>query len=124
MVLSASGCGGGGAAGEGDLGEDSAALKASELAKEVLEVVEGRVGSGPFVQAYSDVQKGAAQRREARKKARAVEAITDPEAAAKRKMARNTAKKESKKRKAAEFKKRRGVVGPKRTRFDEMDQGL
>lgn len=107
-------------------GEEGEPPKSIDLAKEVLELIEGRVGSGAFVQAYADIQKGAAKRREARRKARAVEAITDPEAAAKRRVERNLAKRESKKRKAAEQRKKRGVFG-KRTRFDtplDMDDGM
>ncbi|GAB5030268.1 u3 small nucleolar rna-associated [Nannochloropsis oceanica] len=81
---------------------------AVELAKEIMGLIEEKAGATPFVQALSEIQKQAAQKRAGRKKARAIEAINDPEAAAKRKLAKNLMKRETAKRKKASSRLARG----------------
>jgi len=78
---------------------------ASELAKEVLEVIESKVGTPAFLGAFTKVQKAISDKREQRKRERAMEAIVEPAKAAKRRMEKNAAKKNqgSKKRKADSY---------------------
>jgi hypothetical protein len=71
------------------------------------------------VEALAAVQQRAAQKREARKTARAVEAVTDPEAAAKRRMEKHKAKR---KRRGEEG--HRGVIKRGRAVENDSDQGM
>jgi len=85
---------------------------AVELAKEVTSLIEEKAGATAFLKAFSDVQKQATQKRASRKQARAVEAITDPGAAAQRKLAKNVMKRETIKRKKGKYREIRGGAPP------------
>jgi U3 small nucleolar RNA-associated protein 20 len=85
---------------------------AVELAKEVTALIEEKAGATAFLKAFSDVQKQATQKRASRKQARAVEAITDPGAAAQRKLAKNVMKRETIKRKKGKYREIRGGAPP------------
>ncbi|CAK4443168.1 unnamed protein product [Aphanomyces euteiches] len=77
------------------------------LAHEVLQILEGKIESAAFLAAYSHVQKKVTEFRERRKQKRKIEAVANPEVAAKRKMVKNVRKQESKqlkKRKIGELK--------------------
>jgi len=85
----------------------------TELPTEVLQLLEEKCGTEEFMQAMSLVKSEARDKREARKQRIAAEAVTNPEASAKRKTARQAMKKNSKKRKIDKFKKGRGVFTKK-----------
>jgi U3 small nucleolar RNA-associated protein 20 len=93
---------------DGQAEESAHGNDAVELAKEIMGLIEEKAGATSFVQALSEIQKQAAQKRAGRKKARAIEAITDPEAAAKKKLAKNLMKRETAKRKKASSRLARG----------------
>lgn len=77
--------------------ENESALKS--LAQEVSELVKKVIGLEAFSQACSAVQQEIVVTRESRKRERALEAVVNPEKRAKRKVKKNLAKKESRKRK-------------------------
>lgn len=85
--------------------ETASGNNACEVAKEVLEVIENKVGTSAYLEAFTRVQKAMSDKRDKRKRERAVEAITEPAKAAKRKMEKNLAKRSqgNHKRKAEEF---------------------
>ncbi|KAL3674801.1 hypothetical protein V7S43_000729 [Phytophthora oleae] len=66
------------------------------LAQEVLQLLEQKLGSTPFLEAYSFVQRKMAARRAARKLQRRTEAVSDPQRAAQRRMQKNEEKRRTK----------------------------
>ncbi|XP_074650347.1 small subunit processome component 20 homolog [Tubulanus polymorphus] len=72
------------------------------LAQEVLEVMKGIVGVEAFTKMYATVYKTMGEKREERKRKRAMDAISMPEVAARRKMKKHLQKQNSKKRKIVE----------------------
>eukprot|EP00743_Colponemidia_sp_Colp-15_P008246 GILK01008947.1.p1 GENE.GILK01008947.1~~GILK01008947.1.p1 ORF type:complete len:260 (-),score=70.08 GILK01008947.1:159-908(-) len=72
------------------------------LAQEVLDLIQRRVGPTIFLAAYSHVREAVTVLRNQRKMAERVEAVANPQKAAKRKLSRAVHKKESKKRKVEE----------------------
>jgi len=80
----------------------------AELAQEVLELLEQKCGAAFFLEITTQVKKQFADKRVERKRAKAVEALTDPQAASKRKLQRNIEKKLNKKRKIEKMKKKKG----------------
>ena len=73
------------------------------LATEVLDMLRDKVGTTAFTRAYNQVQQHTATKRRERKTARLLEGIRDPEMAARRRAARNSAKHKSRKRKHAAY---------------------
>ncbi|KAK5849173.1 hypothetical protein PBY51_008835 [Eleginops maclovinus] len=69
------------------------------LAQELIELLKRHVGLETFSLAFSAVQKEFSQRRAARKKHRAMQAVANPEVAAKKKLKKHRNKIEAKKRK-------------------------
>ncbi|XP_071832829.1 small subunit processome component 20 homolog isoform X3 [Apostichopus japonicus] len=69
------------------------------LCQEVLELLKGVVELEFFTRTYADVQRSRQEKRLQRKRQNALEAVANPEEAAKKKMKKNLKKKESKKRK-------------------------
>uniref|UniRef100_A0A673BJE7 UTP20 small subunit processome component n=1 Tax=Sphaeramia orbicularis TaxID=375764 RepID=A0A673BJE7_9TELE len=69
------------------------------LAQELIELMKKQVGLERFSLAFSAVQKEFSQRRAARKRHRAMQAVANPDIAAKRKLKKNKNKIEAKKRK-------------------------
>ena len=66
-------------------------------------MVRSKVGGGKFAEVYNTIRQSALSLQRERKIARTLQHTTNPEAAAKRKIQRNAAKKESRKRKDAVF---------------------
>uniref|UniRef100_A0A2D4JWW6 U3 small nucleolar RNA-associated protein 20 C-terminal domain-containing protein n=1 Tax=Micrurus paraensis TaxID=1970185 RepID=A0A2D4JWW6_9SAUR len=69
------------------------------LSQEIIELLKKLVGLEDFSLSFAFVQKQASQRRGKRKKQRALQAVANPEIAAKRKLKRHKNKTEAKKRK-------------------------
>ncbi|XP_015598459.1 small subunit processome component 20 homolog [Cephus cinctus] len=85
--------------------ESNAPLR--QLAKEVATMIKKRLGSEDYTRILSNVQKKLDTRRAEKKKTRTQQFVTDPELAAKRKIARQQKKKEAKKRKMDSMKGRK-----------------
>ncbi|KAJ8314703.1 hypothetical protein KUTeg_006853 [Tegillarca granosa] len=73
------------------------------LAQEVVEILKRIVGVEVFTKVYNEVQKSRAVRKGDRKRQRALEAVSNPDIAARRKIKKNLAKQEAKKRKLETF---------------------
>ncbi|KAH7909651.1 armadillo-type protein [Hygrophoropsis aurantiaca] len=73
------------------------------LTAELTDLLQTRLGTTAFAGAYNRVRQGVLRVRQERRSGRVVLATTNPAAAAKRKMARNAGKKESRKRKERGF---------------------
>lgn len=73
------------------------------MAIELQELVQAKVGTTKFAEVYSRIRQSVLGVRRERKTARAVQAATNPAFASKRKMQRNVAKKDSRKRKSSSF---------------------
>ncbi|KTG37292.1 hypothetical protein cypCar_00011256 [Cyprinus carpio] len=71
------------------------------LAQELIELLKKLVGLERFSLAFAAVQKEAAQRRASRKKAKAMQAVVNPDIAARKKVKKQFKKNEAKKRKIA-----------------------
>ncbi|KIP04981.1 hypothetical protein PHLGIDRAFT_170606 [Phlebiopsis gigantea 11061_1 CR5-6] len=84
------------------------------LAIELQELVQAKVGTTKFAEVYSRIRQSVLGVRRERKTARAVQAATNPAFASKRKMQRNVAKKDSRKRKSSSFAESRGKVKRRR----------
>nr|XP_056703398.1 small subunit processome component 20 homolog [Euleptes europaea] len=69
------------------------------LSQEIIELLKKLVGLEPFSVAFASVQKEASQKRAVRKKQRTLEAVSNPDIAAKKKLKRHKNKIEAKKRK-------------------------
>ncbi|KDO34978.1 hypothetical protein SPRG_01040 [Saprolegnia parasitica CBS 223.65] len=91
-----------------DVESDSAETKnVKNVAREVLQLLEAKVESQPFLTTYTHVQKKVTEFRDRRKLKRKIEVVAEPEVAAKRKLAKNLQKQNSKqlkKRKIGELK--------------------
>ncbi|CAN0114585.1 unnamed protein product, partial [Ectocarpus fasciculatus] len=105
---------GGGGGGGGAAAAAEKEQTAAELATEVMELLEEKVGSGRFLEALTGVNMEISRKRVERKRQRAVEKATDPVAAAERRRERTEAGKIQKRRKVEESAKLRG--GTKRMR--------
>ena len=70
---------------------------------ELQDLVQGKVGTTKFSIVYNKIRQGALEVRRDRKVARVLQATTNPEAAAKRKIQKNVIKKENRKRKERGF---------------------
>ncbi|KAJ3387278.1 U3 snoRNP protein [Entophlyctis sp. JEL0112] len=81
------------------------------LAKEIAEHIQNSIGLTKYLEIYNKVQTEVTEVREERKSKRKIQAITDPEASAKRREQKNEMKKAGKKRKAEEFAKSRIRTG-------------
>ncbi|GMH64994.1 hypothetical protein TrST_g9673 [Triparma strigata] len=79
--------------------------------KELLGVIEDKVGTDVFMKAYADVRTKAKERRDARKSEIAIEKVVDPVAAAQRKIKKKEAEQGRKKRRFEEKKNNRGSGG-------------
>ncbi len=74
-------------------GGGPASVATPALCDELLGLLEDKAGARDFLEAYGATQKRFAGKRERRKRQRAAEAVTDPAAAAQRRMERSQAKK-------------------------------
>ena len=81
------------------MGVDELKLTAIEL----QDMVRSKVGGTKFAEVYNSIRQGVLGVQRERKIARTIQHTTNPEAAARRKIQRNTAKKESRKRKDVVF---------------------
>lgn len=91
----------------------SSSESASDLPKEVMNLLEERCGTEAFLLAYSNVKVKAREKKMARKQQILSEAILDPKEAAKRKIRKQSKEKERRKRKIQERKASRGVFTKK-----------
>lgn len=73
------------------------------LAQEVLDIMRKVLGVETYTQLFAKTHKEQYDRKESRKRKDAVEAVSNPQYAAKKKMKKNLAKREAKKRKLEEF---------------------
>ncbi|XP_071941723.1 small subunit processome component 20 homolog [Antedon mediterranea] len=89
------------------------------LCQEVMDLLKSMVDTEVFTKAYAAVQKELNTIREGRKKKRVMQAVADPEAAAKRKIKKQISKKESKKRKLALL---RPTYQPKKKKLKNTNQ--
>ncbi|KAF8131840.1 armadillo-type protein [Boletus edulis] len=95
---------------EEDTVRDAGVEELKTTAIELQDLVQAKVGTTVFASAYHRIRQGVVSVQQARRVARVTKATTDPEAAAKRKLARNVMKKESRKRKQRAFAESRGRV--------------
>ena len=80
-----------------------------DKAREVMNILQKRMGTQEYLQVMTNVQKGVRERREGRRQKRKVEAVSAPEKFGKEKKRRNEVKKVKRKEKSAEYRgKRRG----------------
>jgi len=101
---------------EDDTIKDSHMEELKTLAVELQEILQTKVGTTTFANAYNQIRQGVLGVQRERKTARAVQATNNPAVAAKRKMQRNVSKKESRKRKDVTFSESKGKI--KRRRQD------
>ncbi|KAK2159770.1 hypothetical protein NP493_1691g00022 [Ridgeia piscesae] len=76
----------------------------------------GIVGVETFTKTYATALRALTERRDIRKRQRATQAVADPELAARRKIKKNLAKKEAKKRRIEELRPTKNNSGKKRKR--------
>ncbi|KAG2102831.1 armadillo-type protein [Suillus discolor] len=93
---------------EDDTIRDAGMEELKVTATELLDLLQNKVGTTVFANTYNRIRQGASSIQQERRVARATKATTNPEAAAKRKLARNVGKKESRKRKNRAFADSRG----------------
>ncbi|KAG1882502.1 armadillo-type protein [Suillus subluteus] len=93
---------------EDDTIRDAGMEELKVTATELLDLLQNKVGTTVFANTYNRIRQGATSIQQERRVARATKATTNPEAAAKRKLARNAGKKESRKRKNRAFADSRG----------------
>jgi U3 small nucleolar RNA-associated protein 20 len=79
-----------------------------DLAQEALEVMRATLPADAFGKAYAAVQRRITERRDQRRKMKALEAVTDPEKAARARLVKNGKRAAARKRKIQEY---RGVKG-------------
>ncbi|KAG1731833.1 armadillo-type protein [Suillus paluster] len=102
---------------EDDTIRDAGMEELKVTATELLDLLQNKVGTTIFANTYNRIRQGASSIQQERRVARATKATTNPEATAKRKLARNAGKKESRKRKNRAFADSRGRL--KRRREEE-----
>ncbi|KAG1762389.1 armadillo-type protein [Suillus occidentalis] len=95
---------------EDDTIRDAGMEELKVTATELLDLLQNKVGTTIFANTYNRIRQGASSIQQERRVARATKATTNPEAAAKRKLARNVGKKESRKRKNRAFADSRGKL--------------
>ena len=78
-----------------------------DKAREVMDVLQKRMGTQEYLKVIGDVQRGMRQRREERRQKRKSEAVAQPEKFARDKRRRNDVKRVKRQEKAAEYKGRR-----------------
>ena len=86
------------------------------LVNSLLSRLERILGSTPYIELYSQVQKRVEGSKHAQRKKRAAEAVADPASFAQRKVERQQRKKESRKRK----KEKSSTKGSKRLRNNQL----
>ena len=91
-----------------------------ELAREALEVMRSNLPAGAFGAAYATVQKRIAGRRERRRKMKALEAVTDPEKAARARLAKAGKRTAARKRKIQEYRAGKGSSQSTKKRAREV----
>ncbi|KAH9921372.1 armadillo-type protein [Amylocystis lapponica] len=101
---------------EEDTIRDSHMDELKTLAVELQDLVQAKVGTTKFGNIYNRIRQGVLGVRRERRTARVMQATTNPEGAAKRKMQRNVMKKDSRKRKNKTFTDGKGR--PKRRRAE------
>ncbi|KAI0364814.1 hypothetical protein BV20DRAFT_955431 [Pilatotrama ljubarskyi] len=84
------------------------------LSIELQDLIQSKVGTTSFAQVYNEIRQKVLMVRRDRRTARVIQTTTDPAAAAKRRLHRNTAKKESRKRKNEVFLQGKGKAKRRR----------
>jgi len=102
-----------GTSGDPSNSQKQAEMDAAEFPKEILQLLEEKCGTEPFLKALASVQNRAREKREKRKQEAAAEAVHNPQAAAKRKLRKQEREKQRKKRRVNERKAARGAYGKK-----------
>lgn len=85
-----------------------------KLAQEVLELIKSLVERETFSRAYASLQQTTTDARETRKRKKALEAVADPAKSARKKLKKNLAKKETRKRKIDSIKPERKLKASRR----------
>ncbi|CCM06042.1 uncharacterized protein FIBRA_08288 [Fibroporia radiculosa] len=93
---------------EDDTIRDPQITELKSLAVELQDLVQAKVGTTQFANVYNRIRQGVLSVRRERRNARMVQATTNPELAAKKKLQRNVMKKESRKRKNRSFADNKG----------------
>ncbi|KAI1783497.1 armadillo-type protein [Ganoderma leucocontextum] len=93
---------------EDDTIQDPQMEELKTLAVELQDLVQAKVGTTKFSNVYSSIRQKAVSVRRERKTARVIQSTTDPAAAAKRRLQRNIAKKDNRKRKSDTFMQQKG----------------
>jgi U3 small nucleolar RNA-associated protein 20 len=91
-----------------------------ELAAEVLDILRNQMPGDLFSRASAEVKSRINQRRQDRRKRKALEQVTDPERAARIKINKNEKKTAAKKRKIQEFRHGKGSAGSSKRRAKEV----
>ncbi|KAF5354672.1 hypothetical protein D9756_005618 [Leucocoprinus leucothites] len=99
---------------EDDTIRDAQMEEVKTTAIELRDLVQAKVGTTKFSNVYNQIRQKTLELRRNRKVERTLQVTTNPEAAAKRKLQRNTIKKESRKRKDRSFAESRGKFKKRR----------
>jgi len=99
---------------EDDTIRDSHMDELKTLAVELQELIQAKVGTTKFANAYSRIRQNVLSVRQDRRTARVMQVTANPEAAAKRKLQRNSIKKDSRKRKNSAFADAKGRIKRRR----------
>lgn len=86
-----------------DVNTTTAIDEIKTIATELQDLVQSKVGTTKFSTIYNQIRQSALGVRRDRKTAKVLQVLTNPEAAAKRKLHRNSIKKESRKRRDRSF---------------------
>jgi len=86
-----------------DFTKDAQMESAKTISQELLDLLQTKVGTTQFSAVYSQIRQGIMGKRRERRQDRVMQAVQDPQAAARRKVHRNEMKKDSKKRRDRSF---------------------
>ena len=101
---------------ETEKGSEADAVK--QLATEVMDLMEKRVGTLTYHQHRHQIERSVAKKRTERRQKMQELAVTNPEARAKRKLAKNLMKRKRRDKKVEEFRRRKNPQSFKKARFE------
>ncbi|KAK1236291.1 U3 snoRNP protein [Marasmius sp. AFHP31] len=99
---------------EDDTIHDPKMAELKDIAVELRDLVQSKVGANKFANVYNQIRQGALSVRQGRKEAKILQMATNPQAAAARKAHRNSVKKDSRKRKNQSFSDSKGKLKRRR----------
>ncbi|KAL0061427.1 U3 snoRNP protein [Marasmius tenuissimus] len=99
---------------EDDTIHDPTMAELKDIAVELRDLVQTKVGATKFANVYNQIRQGALSVRQGRKEAKILQMATNPQAAAARKAHRNSVKKDSRKRKNQSFSDSKGKLKRRR----------